>query len=165
MTTRAQLEEILAAQRIRRISSSAPRNRFRDLLGALAVIAILVTSGVAMFFAVNMTTSKTEGISSPSASISTTFTVSSSPSASVTFTATPTVMQVCTDIPDGRLHVRFAAGDGSEVRGYLAEGETVQAALASDDQLDSQIIQGELWLRISSPVAGWVNAHYLCISK
>ncbi len=74
-------------------------------------------------------------------------------------------MQVCTDIPDGRLHVRFAAGDGSEVRGYLAEGETVQAALASDDQLDSQIIQGELWLRISSPVAGWVNARYLCTSK
>ena len=44
-------------------------------------------------------------------------------------------MKVCTDIPDGRLHVRFAAGDGSEVRGYLTEGETVQLRLDSDDQL------------------------------
>ena len=67
-------------------------------------------------------------------------------------------MMVCTDIPDGRLHVRFAAGDGSEVRGYLVEGETVQLA----PSLDGKMIQGELWLPIVSPVAGWVNARYLC---
>jgi hypothetical protein len=52
--------------------------------------------------------------------------------------------------------VRFAAGEGSEVRGYLAEGETVQFTT------DSQTIRGELWLRLSAPIAGWVNAHYLC---
>ena len=70
-------------------------------------------------------------------------------------------MLVCTNIPDGRLHVRFAAGEGSEVRGYLAESETVQFALDSDNE----VIQGELWLRISSPIAGWVNARYLCKSN
>ena len=72
--------------------------------------------------------------------------------------ATPVAMIVCTDIPDGRLHVRFAAGPGSEVRGYLAEGETVQVAL----EPNSEMIQDELWLLISYPVAGWVNPRYLC---
>ena len=76
--------------------------------------------------------------------------------------ATPVAMKVCTDIPDGRLHVRFAAGDGSEVRGYLTEGEAVQIALDPNSELDSQIIKGNLWVRISFPVAGWVNARYLC---
>ena len=68
---------------------------------------------------------------------------------------------VCTDIPNGRLHVRFAAGEGSEVRGYLAEGETVQLAL----EPAGEVIQGELWQYISSPIAGWVNARYLCKSE
>ena len=51
--------------------------------------------------------------------------------------ATPVAMKVCTDIPDGRLHVRFAAGDGSEVRGYLTEGETVHR-LASETETISR---------------------------
>jgi hypothetical protein len=75
--------------------------------------------------------------------------------------ATPVAMKVCTDIPDGRLHVRFAAGDGSEVRGYLTEGETIQVAIDSEDEM----IQGEVWKSISFPVAGWVNARYLCKSE
>ena len=28
--------------------------------------------------------------------------------------------------------------------------------------LDTQIIKDSLWIRISFPVAGWVNAHYIC---
>jgi hypothetical protein len=75
--------------------------------------------------------------------------------------ATPVAMLVCTDIPNGRLHVRFAAGEKNEVRGYLAEGETVQTALDPNREM----IQGDLWLHISSPIAGWVNARYLCKSK
>lgn len=162
MSTRAQLEETLAAQRARTPSVRPPappfRERGRHLVGALAVIAILAASGAAMFFAIKMTTPKADvtATTSPSASPSST---------STTAPATPIAMQVCTDIPDGRLHVRFAAGSGSEVRGYLAEGETVQLALASDDKLNSQMIQGDQWLRISSPIAGWVNARYLCKSE
>jgi hypothetical protein len=75
--------------------------------------------------------------------------------------ATPVAMKVCTDIPDGRLHVRFAAGDGSEVRGYLAEGEVIQVAIDSADAR----IQDEVWKRISFPIVGWVNARYLCKSE
>lgn len=163
MTKRAQLEEILAAQRARRTRPPAPllRERGRDLFGALAVITILVASAAAMFFAVKMTTPKTEGTATATTSPS----ASPPASTSTTFMATPVAMKVCTDIPDGRLHVRFAAGDGSEVRGYLAEGEPVQVALTSDGELDLQMIRSELWLRILSPVAGWVNARYLCKSE
>ena len=123
-------------------------------MGALAIIAILVASGAVMFFAINMTTPKTDATASPSA-----FPLPSV--TSTTIMATPVAMMVCTDIPDGRLHVRFAAGEDSEVRGYLAESETVQLAIDSDNE----VIQGELWLRISSPVAGWVNARFLCKSN
>jgi len=137
------------------LEEALPTLRGRDLLFALAVILTLVAmAGVAIFFAVQLTTQKTEATATPSAS--------SSASASPTFMATPVAMKVCTDIPDGRLHVRFAAGDCSEVRGYLTEGESIQVALDPAGGLDSQIIKGNLWLRISSPVAGWVNAVYIC---
>jgi hypothetical protein len=160
MKSRAELEEILAAQRAnRRTPSPAPtfRRRGMDLLGALAVIVILVASGAAMFFAVQWTapkmetTATTSPLASPSASAST--------STPPTLMATPVAMRVCTDIPDGRLHVRFTAGDGSEVRGYLTEGETV--LLASE----TETLQGEVWEHITSPITGWVNARYLCKSE
>lgn len=164
MTTRAKLEEILAVQRVRKLRVQPPalRKRGRDLVGALAAIAIMFVSGVAMFFAVNLTTPKvvatanTSPLTSPTAYTASSFT---------TAPPVPITMNVCTDIPDGRLHVCFTAGDGSEVRGYLAEGETVQIALASDSELDSKIIRGDLWLHILSPVAGWVNTRYLCKSE
>ena len=125
-------------------------------MSALAVIVILIASGAAMFFAVQFTTPKIDAtaVASPS--------VSPAPSATyTTIMATPVAMMVCTDIPNGRLHVRFAAGEGSEVRGYLAEGETVQLALEPNNQM----IQAELWQRISAPITGWVNARYLCKSE
>lgn len=156
MTTRKQLEEILAAQRAQRTHSPATRKIGRDLLSVLAVIVILIASGAAMFFAVQLTSPKTDAtaVASPSAS--------PAPSAtSTTIMVTPVAMMVCTDIPNGRLHVRFAAGEGNEVRGYLAEGETVQLAL----EPAGEVIQGELWQYISSPIAGWVNARYLCKSE
>ena len=131
--------------------------RGRDLLFALAVILTLVAmAGAAVFFALQLTTLKAEATATTSPS------ASPSASASPTIMATPVAMMVCTDIPDGRLHVRFAAGDGSEVRGYLTEGESVQVALAPVGELDSQIIKGNLWLHITSPIAGWVNAVYIC---
>ena len=82
MTTRKQLEEILAVQRVQRAHSSANllRKRGRDLVGALAVIVILIASGAAMFFAVQMTTPKMNvtAVASPAAS----------PAPSATYTTT-----------------------------------------------------------------------------
>jgi hypothetical protein len=69
--------------------------------------------------------------------------------------------KVCTNIPDGRLHVRFTPGDGGEVRGYLVEGETVQITLVNG-QIESQSAQGEQWLKLLSPVEGWSNSKYIC---
>lgn len=153
MKSRAELEELLAAQRAQRRSVASPRKRGRNLLGALAVVLILLGSGATMYFAVQISAPKAGNapISSP--------TPSPSASATAPFTPTPVAMKVCTDIPNGRLHVRFAAGYGSEVRGYLTEGETVLPAS------ETETIQGEVWQQITSPIAGWVNARYLCQSE
>lgn len=157
MTTRTQLEEILAAQRARRSRSRplvAHRKKGGGLISVLMVIAILVASGVAMFFAVSVATLKAD------ATATTLPSSSAFPSTSTSTSVPPTsiVMQVCTDIPNGRLHVRFTAGEASEVRGDLIEGETVQVSPNSDGEM----IQGGQWLHISSPVVGWVNARYVC---
>ena len=64
---------------------------------------------------------------------------------------TPSTRVVCVSI--GWVHVRFGPGDDQPVRGYLTEGETVI--------LDSDQGNGD-WMRLSSPVAGWVDARYLC---
>lgn len=136
----------------------SPALRGRDLLFALAVILTLAAMAVAaVFFALRLTTPKSEAIAttSPSASPSASISTNTAPA----FMATPVAMKVCTNIPDGRLHVRFAAGDGSEVRGYLAEGEPVLPASETDTT------QGEVWLQITSPITGWVNARYLCPSE
>ena len=162
MSTRAQLEGILAAKRTQRAHSPIHRKRGRGLVSALTVIAILFVSGAAVFFAIKMTSAKTDilATTSPSSSVSVSVSATISPSEAV-----PTkqvARQVCTNIPDGRLHVRFTAGNGGEVRGYLTEGEPVQVALEPAGELESQIIKDSLWIRISFPVAGWVNAHYIC---
>jgi hypothetical protein len=63
---------------------------------------------------------------------------------------------VCTNIPDGKLNVRFEAGDKSDVRGYLAEDEIVTVSE------DHQELDGNLWVKLSRPIDGWVNSKYLC---
>ena len=45
-----------------------------------------------------------------------------------TVTTAPDLRHVCTGVPGGHLHVRLTPGQGSEVRGYLIDGETVRAA-------------------------------------
>jgi len=151
MITRAQLEEILAAHRARtlRVRPPAIRKRCSDLADELAVIAILVASGAAMFFAVQLTTPKASAATmiSPSTSPSTYTTLSST-----TAPATPVARQVRTDIPEGRLNMRFAAGDGTEGRGDLAEGGAILIALGFDDEMDSHKAQGHLWLCLLSPI-------------
>lgn len=63
---------------------------------------------------------------------------------------------VCTNIPGGRLNVRFSAGEKSEVRGYLAEGEIVTQSG------DRKVIDKNTWVKLKSPIEGWVNEIYLC---
>ena len=63
---------------------------------------------------------------------------------------------VCTNIPIGKLHVRFEVGDKSDVRGYLAEGETVTISE------ERQEFDGNLWVKLAHPIEGWVNSKYLC---
>jgi len=85
----------------------------------------------------------------------------------VTVTAPPIVVtepaiantKVCTNIPNGKLNVRFEAGDQSDVRGYLVEGETVTISEESEE------LDGNLWVKLSHPIEGWVNANFLCEVK
>ena len=65
-------------------------------------------------------------------------------------------LKVCTNVTGGKLHVRIAPGDTSDVRGYLLDGESVTPGA------ESRNIEGSLWLKLSSPIEGWVNAKYLC---
>ena len=63
---------------------------------------------------------------------------------------------VCTNIPNGQLHVRFEPGNTGTVRGYLLEGEIVTLA---NEQTE---LEGSTWQKISHPIEGWVNKKYLC---
>ena len=63
---------------------------------------------------------------------------------------------VCTNIPGGKLHVRFEVGDKSDVRGYLSEGETVTISE------ERQEFDGNLWVKLAHPIEGCVNSKYLC---
>ena len=87
------------------------------------------------------------------------------PENTATLLATPTAtvqivsLEVCTSVEGGKLHVRVAAGDGSDVRGYLLDGERV----VLDE--GNQNIEGSQWQKLSSPIEGWVNAKYLCEFK
>ena len=65
-------------------------------------------------------------------------------------------LKVCTNIVGGKLHVRFEAGNKSDVRGYLAEGEIVTVGEKREERDGSQ------WIQLSDPIEGWVNANYLC---
>ena len=65
-------------------------------------------------------------------------------------------LKVCTYIVGGKLHVRFEPGNHSEVRGYLTEGEIVTVGEKREER------EGSLWIQLSDPIQGWVNANYLC---
>lgn len=73
---------------------------------------------------------------------------------------------VCTNVSAGHLHVRLAPGEGSAVRGYLTEGQTVQPAISKSSKLDTQLrSDGSSWIRLRSPIEGWVNNRFICEHK
>jgi hypothetical protein len=73
--------------------------------------------------------------------------------------ASATKITVCTNAPGGKLNVRFVPGEKNDVRGYLAEGETVSP------NGERQDIDGSVWVKLSSPIEGWVNEKFLCEVK
>ncbi len=88
--------------------------------------------------------------------------VTPTPTTALSTATTATLMDqaiVCTNIPEGKLHVRFAPGEESVVRGYLLEGEM---GLMSQEH---QMVHGNIWVKLRSPIVGWVNAAYLCEGK
>ena len=66
------------------------------------------------------------------------------------------LLEVCTNTVGGKLHVRFEPGNNSDVRGYLAEAEIVTIGEKREER------DGSLWIQLSDPIEGWVNANYLC---
>jgi hypothetical protein len=105
------------------------------------------------------------GLYTSTPSLVETFPVTPSPSGSALAPATEIVdapatkVAVCTNAPGGKLNVRFAPGEKSGVRGYLAEGEAVTPSGERQD------VDGSVWIKLSSPIEGWVNGKYLCEVK
>ncbi len=68
---------------------------------------------------------------------------------------------VCTNVPEGRLHVRLAPGEDSAEAGYLTEGEVVTINITPPQTAPD----GGKWIELVSPLSGWVNANYICTPK
>jgi hypothetical protein len=76
---------------------------------------------------------------------------------------TTITMTVCAGGFDtAKLHVRFAAGLKGDVRGYLAEGETVIVPLGERGEPITKLMDDVRWTFIRSPIIGWVSASHLC---
>jgi hypothetical protein len=163
---REELEKILAAQRARRTAravqhSPAPREKrfvgsFERSMRMLVIVFVLLV-GLSLWATYSFAKSLNADTATKASLFSAPVVL---PSATATDPASVSA-KVCTNIPDGRLHVRFTPGEGGEVRGYLVEGETVQIALVNG-QIESQSTQGEQWLKLLSPVEGWSNFKYIC---
>ncbi len=151
---RDELEKILATQRARRwmTSSRAPQKPRRFFLPIL--FAAFVTGILTVVWFVNSANVNT--ISAPS------YVATSGPVATAN-TQQPTfvIKQVCTTVPEGHLHVRFAPSEDSDVRGYLAEGEIVQVSFMKGT-IESKVFHENMWWHLLSPIEGWANASFLC---
>ena len=152
-----ELRTTLAIQRARRntahkrIAASQPRKTNQGL----AVVSVsFILLGLALFL-IALTHRASNAPSIPPTSPAVLASATSRPAGGVTLVSTssptPLTRVVCVSI--GWVHVRFAPGDDQPVRGYLGEGETV---ILDSDQ------DGGAWTRLSYPVAGWVDARYLC---
>jgi hypothetical protein len=147
-----ELKAKLAEQRARRVAHTAPvgtKRRRLDFATMLGVGAALVFSALTIFYLWAFDRYS----ASPAAGVAVLRVIAPTntiaPATLVPATPTPFTLRVCAGLPEARLHVRFTPG--GEVRGYLIEGEVVQVSG-----------ENEGWVEIESPVAGWVNASYLC---
>ena len=156
-----ELRTTLMLQRARRNASRKPvASSHRKYKGQAVVGVLFILLGLGLIFltlaalvrispsAVSPTQAASP-LEIPSATAATVHHVTATPPPQPS--PTPSSRVVCVSI--GWVHVRFGPGDDQPVRGYLTEGETVI--------LDSDQGNGD-WMRLSSPVAGWVDARYLC---
>jgi len=160
---RNQLSEMLKNQRARRHAAMAKlklpaRPRGKSALKTSIVLSIVIIASLGLF-AIFITISPLAS-SQHARAVSTLQGgyqwLSPSPAASPMPQPLLVYKIVCTDVPDGRLNVRFApgtTGTEKEIRGYLKEGELVTIVGATRD---------EQWSELSQPVEGWVSTHYLC---
>ncbi len=152
-----ELKAKLAEQRARRMARAAPvgmtkrarrLSTFTTVLGLGAALIFSALTAYYLWAFENYSASPVEDVSALLIAVST------NTSAPTTFSAsspapTPHTLRVCAGLPEARLHVRFTPG--GEVRGYLIEDEVVQVSG-----------ENEGWIEIESPIAGWVDATYLC---
>ena len=181
MTNRKILEAYFAKQRLARKKNQLrfPQNSRvtprRKRIGYVAVILIVLFVTLLTLWSLSevdrlplwqVSVEATEGKTSDLIVMFVTATDSATPSASalnpVDETTIPTAFYVCTNVSNGLLHVRFEPGEGSAVRGYLAEGETIWPVLSANGKVEIQEYQGSQWLRLSSPIEGWVNINFIC---
>ncbi len=69
-------------------------------------------------------------------------------------------MEVCTGYETGALNVRVCPGTECWVKHVLDEGTPVTVSPTPVPARD-----GGWWVRVISPVEGWVNLKYLCGEK
>lgn len=90
-------------------------------------------------------------------------TVTSSPAPTATVTSAHALRSgsVCfqEDIANGTLRIRECPGLACREVGILGSGDWVAATGERKD------IDGATWMRIASPVEGWVNSRYVCEAK
>jgi hypothetical protein len=158
MTKRDELEAKLKSQRERRqvahiLAHPVPVKRKNGRLELAALIATLLMLSMAVF-------EYSEYLSPAMTPAHALVIATSSPIHTHTATSTKAarVMTVCTDIPNGRMNVHFAPGQGSEIRGYLKEKEHVEI-------VESRDAFGGVWMNLNSPIKGWANGRYLCAAE
>jgi hypothetical protein len=148
-----ELKVKLAEQRARRtalvprpVATKRRRPDFVTVFGLSATVIFSITMLFYLWVFERLPASPAEDVSAHLVAVSTN---TSLPATLVPATPTPHTLRVCAGLPEARLHVRFRPG--GEVRGYLIEGEVVHVSR-----------QDEGWIEIESPIAGWVDARYLC---
>jgi hypothetical protein len=154
-----ELKAKLAEQRARRVAHAAPvgmtrrarrLSTFTTVMGLGAALIFSALTAYYLWAFEHYSSSPAEDVSALLIAVSTnTLAPATFSASSPAPSPTPYTLRVCAGLPEARLHVRFTPG--GEVRGYLVESEVVLVRT-----------QDEGWIEIESPIAGWVDATYLC---
>jgi hypothetical protein len=151
-----ELKAKLAEQRARRMARTPlpvvekRRPNFVTVFGLSAALIFSALTAYYLWAFEHYSSSPVEDVSALLIAVSAnTFAPANISATLVSASPTPHTLRVCAGLPEARLHVRFTPG--GEVRGYLVEGEVVLVRT-----------QNEGWIEIESPIAGWVDASYLC---
>ena len=155
---KSDLQAILNAQRAQRHARMrvAPTTRNNGTKQNSLLLLCVIVFGVGVFMLMLFLSSKQVGVSSHG--LLGVSPVQPTHQEFNTRTAANRSRTVCTDVPDGRLHVRVAPGEGNAEVGYLNEGETITISTTPMQMAPD----GGKWLSLFSPLSGWVNSQYIC---